>query len=64
MDREHQVVSAIADGLDTIPAMVARLYAAVDKGLWSAASRSVLAHLIKLEREGRVAQDGGRYRLS
>jgi hypothetical protein len=35
----------------------------VDKRLHPAASRSVLAHLIQLEGEGRVANDGGRYRL-
>ncbi len=64
LDRERQVLAAIAGGRDTIAAMVERMYADVNKGLWPAASRSVLAHLIKLEREGRVAQDGGRYRLS
>jgi glyoxylase-like metal-dependent hydrolase (beta-lactamase superfamily II) len=63
-DRENQVLAAIADGRDTIPKMVERMYAEVNKGLWPAASRSVLAHLIKLEKEGRVAQDGGRYRTS
>jgi Beta-lactamase associated winged helix domain len=43
--------------------MVARMYADVDKRLHPAAARSVEAHLIKLEREGRVLRDGGRYRL-
>ena len=63
-DREHQVLAAIGDGLDSIPAMVARMYADVDQRLHPAASRSVLAHLIKLEREGRVTNTGGRYRLA
>jgi glyoxylase-like metal-dependent hydrolase (beta-lactamase superfamily II) len=63
-EREAQIVAAIKDGLDTIPAMVARIYAGVDKGLHAAASRSVLAHLIKLESEGRVSHDGARYRLA
>ena len=62
-DRENQVLAAVADGLATIPDMVARMYADVNKGLWPAASRSVLAHLIKLEQEGRVAQENGQYRL-
>jgi glyoxylase-like metal-dependent hydrolase (beta-lactamase superfamily II) len=62
--RERQVLAAIKEGLDTIPAMVARLYAEVDKKLHPAASRSVLAHLIKLESEGRVKHDGARYRLA
>ncbi|HLJ52540.1 MAG TPA: MBL fold metallo-hydrolase [Rhizomicrobium sp.] len=63
-EREAQILAAIKDGLDTIPAMVARMYANVDKGLHAAAARSVLAHLIKLEDEGRVAHEGQRYRLA
>lgn len=63
LDRENQVLACIADGRATIPAMVERIYAAVDKRLWPAASRSVLAHLIKLEREGRIVQEHGHYRL-
>ena len=63
LDRERQVLASIAAGRDTIPAMVEHMYAEVDKRLHPAASRSVLAHLIKLEREGRVALDGGRYRI-
>jgi len=63
-EREAQILAAIKDGLDTIPAMVARIYANVDKGLHAAAARSVLAHLIKLEDEGRVRHDGERYRLA
>ena len=62
--RERQVLTCIADGLGTIPDMVARMYADVDKRLHPAASRSVLAHLIKLENEGRVKQEAGRYALS
>ena len=64
LDRERQVLGAIADGLDTIPTMVARMYADVDPRLHPAASRSVLAHLIKLEQEKRVVQVGGHYRLA
>ena len=64
IDRENQVLAAVKDGLDTIPVMVARLYADVDKRLHPAAARSVEAHLIKLEREGRVTREGGRYRLT
>jgi glyoxylase-like metal-dependent hydrolase (beta-lactamase superfamily II) len=63
-EREAQILTAIKDGLDTIPAMVARIYASVDKGLHAAASRSVLAHLIKLEEEGKVRHEGNRYALT
>ena len=63
LDRERQILACIGDGLSTIPQMVARMYADVDKRLHPAASRSVLAHLIQLEAEGRAINDGGRYRL-
>jgi glyoxylase-like metal-dependent hydrolase (beta-lactamase superfamily II) len=63
LDRERQILICIKEGLATIPEMVARMYADVDKRLHPAASRSVLAHLIQLEGEGRVVNDGGRYRL-
>ena len=64
LDRERQILACIREGLSTIPQMVTRMYADVDKRLHPAASRSVLAHLIQLEQEGRVVNDGGRYRLS
>jgi glyoxylase-like metal-dependent hydrolase (beta-lactamase superfamily II) len=67
-EREAQVLACLTDGLDTIAAMVARLYAAVDVRLHHAAGRSVLAHLQKLLAEGRVVADAGagdtRYRLA
>jgi glyoxylase-like metal-dependent hydrolase (beta-lactamase superfamily II) len=64
LDREAQILACIRDGVATIPDMVARMYADVDKRLHPAASRSVLAHLIQLEQEGRVVNEGGRYRLA
>lgn len=63
-DREAQILACIADGLDTIPAMVARIYAQVDKRLHPAAARSVEAHLIQLGDEARVTRDGDTYRLA
>jgi glyoxylase-like metal-dependent hydrolase (beta-lactamase superfamily II) len=66
--REAQIVSCLRDGVSTIPEMVARMYIDVDKRLHPAAARSVLAHLIQLEQEGRVVVDGtgtnARYRLA
>jgi glyoxylase-like metal-dependent hydrolase (beta-lactamase superfamily II) len=56
--RENQILRAIDEGLSTIPQMVAAMYAMVDKRLHPAAGRSVLAHLIDLERRGRVARAG------
>jgi glyoxylase-like metal-dependent hydrolase (beta-lactamase superfamily II) len=66
--REAQIVACLRDGIETIPEMVARMYADVDKRLHPAAARSVLAHLIQLEQEGRVVVEGAgsvaRYRLT
>lgn len=62
--REAQILACIKDGLATIPDMVARMYADVDKRLHPAASRSVLAHLIQLRDEGRISEANGRYALA
>ncbi len=56
--RETQILGQLEGGPQAIPAMVARMYAAVDKRLWGAAGRSVLAHLIALEARGIVALEG------
>ena len=64
LEREAQIVACLKDGIDTIPAMVARMYVDVDKRLHPAAARSVLAHLIQLQQEGRVIVENGKYRLS
>jgi glyoxylase-like metal-dependent hydrolase (beta-lactamase superfamily II) len=57
LEREEQIVASLAGGIDTIPDIVARLYADVDKRLHPAAARSVLAHLIQLTQEGRVGRE-------
>jgi glyoxylase-like metal-dependent hydrolase (beta-lactamase superfamily II) len=57
-DREEQVLSAIADGRVTVPAMVERIYADYPKEVLPLAARSVTAHLIKLEAEGRLERSG------
>jgi glyoxylase-like metal-dependent hydrolase (beta-lactamase superfamily II) len=62
--REAQVLRAIGEGLSTIPQMVAAMYAMVDKRLHPAAGRSVLAHLIDLERRGKVARAGDVWSLA
>ena len=59
LERERQVVDAVRRGLDTIPTIVADLYADVRPELHKPAGRSVLAHLVKLVAEGDVAVDGG-----
>ena len=54
--RERQILEALGDGLVTIPAMVARIYADVSAALHQAAAQSVASHLAKLAREGRVRE--------
>lgn len=56
--REGQILRHLERaGPSAIPAMVARMYAAIDPRLHGAAGRSVLAHLIDLERRGLVVRD-------
>jgi glyoxylase-like metal-dependent hydrolase (beta-lactamase superfamily II) len=66
--REAQILAALRDGIETIPAIVARLYVDVDTRLHPAAARSVLAHLIQMIGDGRVLEERregiARYRLS
>lgn len=57
-EREAQILSCLRKGVTTIPQMVARLYADVDSRLHPAAARTVLAHLIQLQNEARVVQNG------
>ena len=63
LEREAQVLDAVRSGLDTIPAIVEVLYAAVRKELHKPARRSVLAHLVKLSADGSVAPDTALPRL-
>lgn len=55
LEREAQVLARLAAGDRSAAEMVPSLYAAVDRALWPAASLSVLAHLLKLAKEGRVS---------
>jgi glyoxylase-like metal-dependent hydrolase (beta-lactamase superfamily II) len=55
--RERQVVEALEDGLETIPAIVARLYAEVPAVLHGAAGLTVRAHLQKLIADGVVVEE-------
>jgi glyoxylase-like metal-dependent hydrolase (beta-lactamase superfamily II) len=54
LEREAQILACLREGVHSIPAIVSRLYADVDERLHPAAARSVLAHLIQLDQEGRV----------
>lgn len=57
LDREAQIRTRLATGDRRIADIVPALYQAVDRRLWPAASLSVLAHLIALEKAGRVSAE-------
>jgi len=61
--RERQILQSLAEGEGRIPAMVESMYADIDPRLFPAAGRSVLAHLIDLERRRRVHAEDGRWVL-
>lgn len=56
--RERQIVACLESGITTVPGMVARMYPGLADRLVPAARRSVLAHLIHMVEDGRVACDG------
>ncbi|TPG43486.1 MBL fold metallo-hydrolase [Sphingomonas koreensis] len=59
--REGQIMRLLGEGVGTLPALVARMYVGIDPRLSVAAERSVLAHLIDLERRGRVREEAERW---
>jgi glyoxylase-like metal-dependent hydrolase (beta-lactamase superfamily II) len=61
MQREQQVLDAIANGASTIPEMRWVIYPELDARLHDAAEIQLSAHLIKLVEEGRVLSEGSRY---
>ena len=61
--REKQILRQIEAGRLRIGEMVPHMYKGVDERLWPAAGRSVLAHLIDLERRGRVARSEDRWTI-
>ena len=54
VERERQVLSALGDDARTAEELVPVIYAGYPKEAWPLAACSVLAHLLKLETEGRV----------
>lgn len=59
--REGQILGLLSGGPVEIPAMVEQMYASIDKRLWPAAGRSVLAHLIDLQARGSARREGDRW---
>ena len=59
LEREQQILDALSQGLSRVEAIVKKVYVAYPEVLYPAAGASVSAHLIKLEREGRVRRAQG-----
>jgi glyoxylase-like metal-dependent hydrolase (beta-lactamase superfamily II) len=63
LERERQVLAAVAAGDETLAEMRRRIYPDLDPRLTGAAEIQLTAHLIKLNEEGRVHASGDRYSL-
>jgi Beta-lactamase associated winged helix domain len=62
--RERQILRLLEDsGPHAIPEFVSTMYKGLDVRLHGAAGRSVLAHLIDLERQGRVTVGGEQWMM-
>ena len=60
--REAKVVEALAAAPRPIAELLEHAYADTPRELWPWAERSLLAHLLKLERDGRAQRDGEAWR--
>ena len=61
--RERQILKLLEAGDGHIPDMVATMYKGLDPRLTGAAGRSVLAHLVDLERQGRASNHSDRWAI-
>ncbi|HEX8240883.1 MAG TPA: MBL fold metallo-hydrolase [Allosphingosinicella sp.] len=62
--RERQIIGQLERGEGRIAAIVAEIYADIDPRLFPAAGRSVLAHLVDLERRGFAREEAGGWTLA
>jgi glyoxylase-like metal-dependent hydrolase (beta-lactamase superfamily II) len=62
LQREGLVAAALSDEPRSVAELVPPAYPDVPPAIHGLAARSLLAHLIKLEREGRALRDGERWR--
>jgi glyoxylase-like metal-dependent hydrolase (beta-lactamase superfamily II) len=60
--REQAISAVLRDGPQSSVGLVDQLYSKIDPILKMAAERNVIAHLMKLEREGRAARHGDAWR--
>jgi glyoxylase-like metal-dependent hydrolase (beta-lactamase superfamily II) len=59
--REAAIFAALEEAPAKVPALVEAIYAGLAPHLHKAAQRNVVAHLLKLQGEGRVVPDGDRW---
>jgi glyoxylase-like metal-dependent hydrolase (beta-lactamase superfamily II) len=63
LEREAQVIEALRAGAANPETIVEQLYRGVKERLLPFARESVIAHLVKLEREGRAGRDGDSWHI-
>jgi hypothetical protein len=64
LERENKVVAALAErGPATLDALVPHVYDDVPERMHPVASRSLLAHLLKLRDDGRALETDGAWRM-
>jgi glyoxylase-like metal-dependent hydrolase (beta-lactamase superfamily II) len=64
LDRERKVLAAVEQGAAPVDVLVPRAYPEIQPVLYPFAARSLLAHLQKLEAEGRVVVEGEAWRVT
>ena len=62
--RENAIAEKLKDGPSDTYTLMDKLYSQVDRRLRRAAERNVLAHLMKMEIEGKVSRDGETWRAA
>jgi glyoxylase-like metal-dependent hydrolase (beta-lactamase superfamily II) len=62
--REVEILGRLADGPATVAYFASSIYEGLPEALVASATDGLLAHLIKLEREGRAARDGDMWSLT
>ena len=62
-EREEQILELLRGGESSPDAMVVRMYRGLKDTLVPMARESVLAHLLKLEREGRARRSGDAWHI-
>ena len=62
-EREEQILTALRRGETTTDALVPLIYRGIQEQLLKVARETVLAHLIKLEREGRAGRRGDAWHI-